>query len=63
MAACLISWLPDIKSNVTNELLDPKNHKISRTRFYFDELERTFVLGIVNVFKMAAISGHVTTRQ
>ena len=63
MATYLVKWLLNIKSNVTNKLPDPENLKISSTWFYFDELERTIVLGTVNVFKMATISGHVTTRQ
>ena len=63
MAAYSDTWALDIKFNVTNELLDPKILKISGRQFYFDELECAFVPGIVNVFKMVAISGHVTTRQ
>ena len=63
MAAYSVTWSSDIKSNVTNELPDPKNLKISSMRFYFDKLVLMLVSGTVNVFKMAAISGHMTTQQ
>ena len=31
--------------------------------FYFDELEHTFALGTINVFKVAAVFSHVATQQ
>ena len=62
MAAYPVTWASDIKSNVTNELPDPKNFIISSILLYFDELEPTFVPGTVTVFKMTIISGHVTTQ-
>ena len=63
MAVYPVTLSSDIKSNVTNKLPDPENLKISIMQFYFDKLEHTFVLGTVNIFKMAAISSHVNTRQ
>ena len=63
MVAYLVTWSSDIKSNITNKLPDPENLNISSMRFYFDELKPIFVLGTVNIFKIAAVFGHVTTRQ
>ena len=60
MAAYPVTWSSDIKSN---ELPDLESLLNSSTLFYFGELEPKFVSGTVNVFKMTAVSGHVTTLQ